>query len=218
MHYPYGYGEENDWCVRARIARWELRVATSVHVFHEKSASFGVEKREQLKKLARAASKSKYTLGQVREAEKHLKRSCGLVRAREVARRQYTGWRAKFLAAQPNAILTLAEGDAASTGTEDRTNTLGNSYSVPKSLSLINALHRSTHIANTLTMRRFLSTPIFDYIVSTGPKSAAIAQRAVERNKRLVHVKTGGEWQYSYQDQTAPGPSRSIRRRPVPPM
>lgn len=46
--FPVGYGEENDFCIRASNAGYELAVADDVYIFHAKSKSFGHERRKQL--------------------------------------------------------------------------------------------------------------------------------------------------------------------------
>jgi len=43
-----GYGEENDYCLRAREAGWELRVADDVYIHHFQSRSYSHERRKQL--------------------------------------------------------------------------------------------------------------------------------------------------------------------------
>ena len=48
--FPYGYGEENDFCLRASNAGFLLAVALHTFVFHEKSQSFDSEKRIALMK------------------------------------------------------------------------------------------------------------------------------------------------------------------------
>ncbi len=47
-----GYGEENDYCLRARKAGWELAVADDVYIYHAQSKSYSHERR---RKLARRA-------------------------------------------------------------------------------------------------------------------------------------------------------------------
>jgi GT2 family glycosyltransferase/glycosyltransferase involved in cell wall biosynthesis len=44
--FPRGYGEENDYCMRARAAGWWHVVDDRTYVRHEREASFGAEKRE----------------------------------------------------------------------------------------------------------------------------------------------------------------------------
>ncbi|RKT44463.1 glycosyltransferase [Thiocapsa rosea] len=46
--FPVGYGEENDYCIRAAEAGFELRIADDVYVFHAESRSFGHERRQEL--------------------------------------------------------------------------------------------------------------------------------------------------------------------------
>lgn len=45
--FPRGYGEENDWSLRAQLAGWVNIVAPNVYVFHEGGVSFGDEARRQ---------------------------------------------------------------------------------------------------------------------------------------------------------------------------
>lgn len=47
-NFPVGYGEENDFCIRAIDAGYELAIADDVYVFHAKSKSFGHERRKIL--------------------------------------------------------------------------------------------------------------------------------------------------------------------------
>ncbi len=50
-----GYGEENDYCIRARDAGWKLLFAPNAYVFHAQSKSYSTERRL---KLARAADEN----------------------------------------------------------------------------------------------------------------------------------------------------------------
>jgi GT2 family glycosyltransferase len=52
--YPEGYGEENDFCLRARKAGFSLQVVCDVFVYHSKSSSFGSDRRRTL--IAAASS------------------------------------------------------------------------------------------------------------------------------------------------------------------
>jgi len=47
-HFAQGYGEENDYCIRARQAGWELAVADDVYIYHAQSKSYSHERRKQL--------------------------------------------------------------------------------------------------------------------------------------------------------------------------
>jgi GT2 family glycosyltransferase len=55
-----GYGEENDYCLRAGKAGWELAVADDVYVFHRQSASYSDERRRTLCERADAALEAKH--------------------------------------------------------------------------------------------------------------------------------------------------------------
>lgn len=57
--FPKGYGEENDYCLRARDAGFKLVVADDAYVFHAKSKSFTHERRKVLSKAATQLLKDK---------------------------------------------------------------------------------------------------------------------------------------------------------------
>ncbi len=43
-----GYGEENDYCLRARQAGWQLAIADDTYVYHSQSRSYSNERRKEL--------------------------------------------------------------------------------------------------------------------------------------------------------------------------
>lgn len=47
-----GYGEENDWCIRARALGFHMLVADDVFVAHRGSSSYGSERARELEKIA----------------------------------------------------------------------------------------------------------------------------------------------------------------------
>ena len=55
-----GYGEENDFCIRARHKGWRLVVADDVYVFHHQSHSYG-ERRQKLVASADKALAAKHS-------------------------------------------------------------------------------------------------------------------------------------------------------------
>lgn len=57
--FPRGYGEENDWCMRALDKGWVHIVDGSTYIFHERSSSFGDEKHE-LMRSGRAVLDERY--------------------------------------------------------------------------------------------------------------------------------------------------------------
>lgn len=48
--FPFGYGEENDYCLRARSKGWSLALADNTYIFHAQSKSYGHKKRQILSK------------------------------------------------------------------------------------------------------------------------------------------------------------------------
>jgi len=61
QNFPIGYGEENDYCIRAADAGFDLAIADDVYVFHAKSKSFGHDRRKELSKLGSDKLKEKHT-------------------------------------------------------------------------------------------------------------------------------------------------------------
>ncbi len=58
--FPRGYGEENDYCLRASDAGFEIAIADDVYVYHATSKSFGVKQRENLTGSAHQAIRTKH--------------------------------------------------------------------------------------------------------------------------------------------------------------
>ena len=57
--FPRGYGEENDFCMRARANGWRNVIDDRTYVFHDRSKSFGGEK-DELIKAGRSVIDSRY--------------------------------------------------------------------------------------------------------------------------------------------------------------
>lgn len=57
--FPRGYGEENDFCMRARAAGWRNVIDDRTYVFHERNQSFG-EAKQALIKAGRAVIDQRY--------------------------------------------------------------------------------------------------------------------------------------------------------------
>ncbi len=70
--FPIGYGEENDYCIRAREAGYELAVADHGYVYHAKSRSFTHERRKQLAKEARGKLEAKHGPAKMRTGVQQL--------------------------------------------------------------------------------------------------------------------------------------------------
>ena len=80
--FPQGYGEENDYCIRAREAGFELAVADHCYVYHAKSRSFGTQARDRLAEKGREALWQKHDKKVIEEGTRKLKENPALARAR----------------------------------------------------------------------------------------------------------------------------------------
>ncbi|MDE0036971.1 MAG: glycosyltransferase [Gammaproteobacteria bacterium] len=76
--FPQGYGEENDYCIRAREAGFELAIADHCFVYHAKSRSFGTRARDRLAEEGRKALWRKHGKKQIEEGTADLKESPAL--------------------------------------------------------------------------------------------------------------------------------------------
>lgn len=65
--FPHGYGEENDYSLRAAAAGFELVIADQSYVFHEKSKSFGHERRLELTREGQEALTKKHSAERLAE-------------------------------------------------------------------------------------------------------------------------------------------------------
>ena len=101
--------------------------------------------------------------------------------ARHVAELQYTGWRAKALAAAPAAALVLVEGGA------QPPDWLQNAAAVRRNARLF---VRSCVVGavDVDTCADYLVAPVFDYVVSTGPKGKTTAEAINRCHPNVVHV------------------------------
>jgi len=58
--FPDGYGEENDFCLRAAAAGFELAIADQTYVWHAKSKSYSHERRRRLARAGRKVLERKH--------------------------------------------------------------------------------------------------------------------------------------------------------------
>jgi len=96
--FPNGYGEENDYCLRAGKAGFSGAIADDCYLFHAKSKSYSHETRHELGGQARLVLSQKYG-AEVEKATNVLKNSPELARARSVF--------ARVVDAPPCSILFL---------------------------------------------------------------------------------------------------------------
>jgi GT2 family glycosyltransferase/glycosyltransferase involved in cell wall biosynthesis len=98
MLFPKGYGEENDYCLRAGNAGFRLAIADDCYVFHAKSKSYSHHTRQELSKRSGALLRQKYG-SEVESAIEVLKTSPELEQARLAFSR--------LLAERPCSVLFL---------------------------------------------------------------------------------------------------------------
>jgi GT2 family glycosyltransferase len=96
--FPEGYGEENDYCLRASKAGFLLAIADDCYVFHAKSKSYSHTTRRNLAAKAQSILHQKYG-SELRVATEALKNSSELEKARQAF--------ARLLQTQPCSILFL---------------------------------------------------------------------------------------------------------------
>jgi len=66
-----GYGEENDYCLRAVAAGWRLAIADDAYVFHAQSKSYSHERRQALVEAAGKALEAKHPRASI-DAQLHM--------------------------------------------------------------------------------------------------------------------------------------------------
>ena len=72
-NFPKGYGEENDYCLRAKEAGFELAIADHCFVYHAKSKSFGDATRTTLAKAGGEALERKHGTARIEQGTARLK-------------------------------------------------------------------------------------------------------------------------------------------------
>ena len=80
--FPRGYGEENDYCIRAHDAGFLLAIADHCFVYHAKSKSFGTSARDELAKAGRIALHKKFGEDRIQKSSREIKDSSSLERIR----------------------------------------------------------------------------------------------------------------------------------------
>jgi GT2 family glycosyltransferase/predicted nucleic acid-binding Zn-ribbon protein len=82
-HFPTGYGEEDDYCLRAGAAGYICGIATDTYVYHVKSASFTSERRALLAAAGGKALRRKHSADRVAAAADMMRHHPELRRIRE---------------------------------------------------------------------------------------------------------------------------------------
>jgi len=81
--FPRGYGEENDFCIRAVDAGFEIVIATNCYVYHEESSSYSPSVRDKLALETERVLLAKYSAPRIREAVNSCKNNPTLTKIRK---------------------------------------------------------------------------------------------------------------------------------------
>ncbi|MEM7662691.1 MAG: glycosyltransferase family 2 protein [Pseudomonadota bacterium] len=88
--FPFGYGEEDDFCLRAADAGFGIAIAIRAFVYHAKSKSFGHEKRSKLNAQGQVALKKKHGETRLQRAVEALRLNPYLGAVRDAIRTSLT--------------------------------------------------------------------------------------------------------------------------------
>ncbi len=78
VNFPYGYGEEDDFCLRAKDAGYICGIATNTYVFHAKTGSFSMQRRAQLTVLGEVQLQAKHGKERVNAVVRTMREHPGL--------------------------------------------------------------------------------------------------------------------------------------------
>lgn len=83
--FPFGYGEENDYCMRATNAGFLLAVALHTFVFHQKSQSFESERRQALMRMGSEKLREIHGRDRIANAVRSMQENPAFVRLRHLS-------------------------------------------------------------------------------------------------------------------------------------
>ena len=81
--FPRGYGEENDYCLRAADAGFEVAIADDAYVYHAGSQSYGDEARRELWEKSRATLEERHGKERLAAIDQALRHHAGLEEIRD---------------------------------------------------------------------------------------------------------------------------------------
>lgn len=115
-NFGQGYGEENDYCIRARQAGWKLALADDAYIYHAQSRSYQHARRRQLSQQAGEILAKKYGQSLIDKGTAHLRKDRVFegLRARsrqlfarheavQLGKARYAGRKVLFVLPVPNA-------------------------------------------------------------------------------------------------------------------
>lgn len=91
-NFPQGYGEENDYCIRARQAGWQLALADDAYIYHAQSKSYSHERRKQLAQQAWQALTGKHAVSEIEAGVEVCRHSPAMQGIRQRARVLLERW------------------------------------------------------------------------------------------------------------------------------
>jgi GT2 family glycosyltransferase/glycosyltransferase involved in cell wall biosynthesis len=126
--FPIGYGEENDFCLRARNKGWKNKLDDSTYIFHARSASFG-EKKQKLVTEAKEKISAKYPL--YPKEIKRFQNSGQIVNARQKIKDLFEDFELTFHLSKPTILYVLHESSGGTPATSlDLAKSLQDSYRI----------------------------------------------------------------------------------------
>ena len=199
--FPQGYGEENDFCIRAIKAGFELAITDDLFVYHAKSKSFGSARREELSRRGNIVLKKRYGRSFGRRYTKELRENAALDRMRRRTATAYQ-WNISFdkpAKEIPIKILFLLPCEPGSGGV----------HSVMQEVRGLNGMNIFTTVAVPVRYRtRYKSfygeaflqtvyfysaseelvqlTPDYDVVVATLFTSMGLLKRLLEKEKKIL--------------------------------
>ena len=84
--FPRGYGEEDDFSIRAQDAGWTLRIADDCYIYHAKSKSFTAKGRTEITATTKTALQTKHGTNKIRTLLKQIQHNEPLLIARTLAK------------------------------------------------------------------------------------------------------------------------------------
>ena len=189
QEFPIGYGEENDFCIRARNKGWKNKLDDSTYIFHARSASFG-EKKQKLIAEAKEKISSKYPLYE--KDVKKFQKCEEIKKVRNKIKNLFEDFELTFHLSKPTILYVLHESSGGTPATSiDLAKSLINNYRIVfftsdrKVLRLYSFYGGIKSILNTWTLNRSLYPNDF-----TNKKYKKIAKNVIVNfNVKTVHIR-----------------------------
>jgi GT2 family glycosyltransferase len=187
--FPIGYGEENDFCIRARNKGWKNKLDDSTYIFHARTASFK-EKKDLLITEAKKKISTKYP-NYDKDIRKFLK-SEEISNARNNIKRLFEDFELTFHLSKPSILYVLHESNGGTPATSiDLAKSLVKKYRIlfitsdRKFLRLFIFYNGSRHLLLSWNLNRALYPTSF-----TNRKYKEITKNIIiNYNIKLIHIR-----------------------------